>query len=111
MVIPFIPALVGHAARFAITGTSLKASAGTFAQALPFGAGYSFGTYLGFPKNYQSRSSGFQKSSNMSFSLDNQMPYGSGYGRPRYSRYGRSRYSRYQPFRRRRYYRPSYRRY
>lgn len=50
--------LGGHASRIGITSASLKAGAGQFAQSLPFGAGYSLGTYLGFPKNYQSKVTG-----------------------------------------------------
>lgn len=47
--------VAGHFARFGITSGSLKVGAGQFAQALPFGAGYSAGTYLGFPGNYQNK--------------------------------------------------------
>ena len=55
MVFPLIPAIAGHALRFGITSTSARSALGTFGQSLPFGIGYSFGTYVGFPGNYQSR--------------------------------------------------------
>lgn len=64
---------IGHLARFGITSTSLKAGAGQFAQALPFGAGYSFGTYVGFPKNYQN--SGKQNYASYSMQSGNTMNY------------------------------------
>lgn len=50
----FIPA-IGHLTRIGITSSSARSAAGTFAQSLPFGAGYSFGTYVGFPGNYKSK--------------------------------------------------------
>ena len=34
----------------------LRTGMSQFASSLPFGAGYSLGTYLGFPGNYQNRS-------------------------------------------------------
>lgn len=66
-----------------------------------YGALYSGGTYLGFPKNYYNNYS--QRSSNAKILYLNTMPYNR-YGRY-YSRYGR-RYGRYR--RRRPYYRRSY---
>lgn len=107
MVFPILPAILGAGIRFGLTATSLRSGVATFAGALPFGAGYSFGTYLGFPKNYQSRRNSVRVINLGSFGKT-KMPFGYGYG----SRRRYSRYSRYQPFRRRRYYprRASYRR-
>lgn len=101
--VPIAGYIGGHAARIGVTGSGVRGFAGTFAQSLPFGAGYSFGTYVGFPKNYQP-SKTYNKQS-PTFTL-NTMAYG-GYGRRygrRYSRYGRRRY--YRRYRRysRRYY-------
>ena len=101
-----------HALRFGITSSGLRTGMSQFASSLPFGAGYSLGTYLGFPGNYQSRSR--SRSFKSKSIVINNMPYGRSYSRygrsSRYSRYGRGRrytprYSRYMPYRsRRRYY-------
>ena len=109
MVFPLVAAAAGHALRFGLTSSSLRIAGGTFAQALPFGAGYSFGTYLGFPGNYKKRSG--SRSFKTKPNVINNMPYGSGYGRSRYSY--RSRYNRYPSRRRYSRYAPrrSYRRY
>ncbi len=119
MVLPLIAtagAVGGHLARFGVTSASLRTAGGTFAQSLPFGAGYSFGTYIGFPKNYQGSYSNTNKPHTYSF---NYMPYGnyrSSFGQRNYSRYryGRNRYTNYRRTpsygRRRPYYRRSYRR-
>lgn len=74
MVIQFIAPVVGHFARIGITSASLKAAGGTFAQSLPFGAGYSFGTYLGFPKNYGDTTN-FKKTQTVYLNRK-EMPYG-----------------------------------
>lgn len=76
--------------------SGLKSGLGQFAGSLPFGAGYSLGTYLGFPKNYQLSSTN-QFNKNPTYYLG--MPYGRYYNR-RYSRYGRRRYGRYGRYRR-----------
>ncbi len=95
----------GHAARIGITSAHARQFAGTFAQSLPFGAGYSFGTYVGFPKNYQSTSYYARGSS---VNLGTGMPYGRRYGFGANRRYRRSygRFGRRYP-----YYPRSYRRY
>ena len=105
MPFPIIPAVLGvstvvggHFTRATVT-LGISKGVGQFAGSLPFGAGYSLGTYLGFPKNFQVSSG---KDKRKSYYL-NTMPYGY-YPRRRYSRYGRRygrRYSRYG----RRYYR------
>lgn len=75
MVAPLLGLIAGHAARMGITQASIKGGAGQFAQSLPFGAGYSLGTYLGFPKNYQSSDRNTNKVQR--FILDeNKMAYG-----------------------------------
>lgn len=81
MVIGALAPALGHLARIGVTSTSARSAAGTFAQSLPFGAGYSFGTYIGFPKNYQSNNYNKTKV----FYLSKKMPY----GRRSYSRYNR----------------------
>lgn len=94
--------LGGHAARLGITSAGVRGFGGQFVQSLPFGAGYSLGTYLGFPKNYQQRQSSYSRLSN--YTLD--MPYGYGYGNRYgryYTRFGR-RYRRRFPRRYRRFY-------
>lgn len=112
MVFPLaIAGLFGaHALRFGITAGGLRTGMSQFASSLPFGAGYSLGTYLGFPGNYASRNR-YQKPIRGS-TIYNTMPYGR-YGRSRYpsrrySRYPRrstySRFSRYRPRYRRSYY-------
>lgn len=73
MVFPLAGLVAGHVSRFGLS-TVMKQGSGQFVQALPFGAGYSLGTYLGFPKNYQSKSSNRLKSS---FTINNNMPMGS----------------------------------
>ena len=91
-----------HALRLGITSGGLRTGVSQFASSLPFGAGYSFGTYLGFPKNYT------RKSYKRLVSTNN-MPFGRGYGRyqsRRYSRYPSRRYNSYMPRRRYRSYRP-----
>ncbi len=80
-----------------LTRRTIGIGARTGGQSLIFGGGYSLGTYLGFPGNYQSRGgSNTVKSYGV---IDTSMPFGRGYGyggRSRYgSRYGRRRYSRY----------------
>lgn len=80
----------GHAARIGITSASLRGFSGQFVQSLPFGAGYSLGTYLGFPKNYQQKGS----NSKVSHVYLNRMPYGYYPRRRSYRRYGRRYYSR-----------------
>lgn len=100
MAFPLIPLALGfstvvggHLTRqVAISG--IRHGLGTFGQGVPFGAGYSLGTYLGFPKNFQ------EKSSYASTKIIRVMPYGySRYPRRRYYRrrrsYGYRRYSRY----------------
>lgn len=97
MVLPFLPAIAGHALRFGLTSSSARSALGTFAQSLPFGAGYSFGTYIGFPKNYQSRSARTLKTNTITIN-NNKMPYRRYSRYSRYSRYPtRRRYSRYMP--------------
>lgn len=66
---------LGHASRIGITATSLRSAGGTFAQSLPFGAGYSLGTYLGFPKNYQNSTTNFNRTQVLYLNR-NSMPYG-----------------------------------
>lgn len=107
MPFPAIPAILGastvvggHLTRATVI-SGARSGLGQFAQALPFGAGYSFGTYIGFPKNYQSKGLTTKQ-----VFIHSKMPYGRRYyGRyrrySRYSRFGRSRYRRYG----RRYYR------
>jgi hypothetical protein len=93
----------GHTARIGITSSGVRSFGSQFVQSLPFGAGYSLGTYLGFPKNFQ-ENSGFQSTKIAGELFYNEMPY----YRTRYSRYGRRRYTyRYG----RRYYRRYPRRY
>lgn len=90
---PAIGALGANFARIGITSATMKANLiPNFVQSLPYGAGYSLGTYLGFPKNYSNNTNKQAKTYYL------RMPY-------YYSRYPR-RYRRY----RRRTYR-SYRRY
>ncbi len=99
---------IGHLARFGVTAQSGRSALGQFAQALPFGAGYSFGTYVGFPKNYYKKNSLRNRYNTLITRVNASMPFGRSYSRRysrRYSRYPR-RYSRYP----RRSYR-SYRRY
>ena len=45
MVLPLLPAIIGHGARIGITAKSAKAFGGQFAQSLPFGVGYSAGAH------------------------------------------------------------------
>lgn len=69
-------------------GHKLRELGSTALQGFPFGAGYSFGTYAGFPGNYQGKKYNLSKAS---FT----MPYGyyrSYYPRRSYRRYRRSRY-------------------
>ena len=76
MVIPLLPAIIGHGARIGITSASVKAGAGQFAQSLPFGAGYSLGTFVGFPKNYQGQPTKLYKAQQITFNQGNKMAYG-----------------------------------
>lgn len=81
MIMPFpaIPALLGvstvvggHITRQAVL-SGARSGLSQFGQSLPFGAGYSLGTYLGFPKNYQQRNT----YKHQSFTLyGNKMAYG-----------------------------------
>lgn len=110
MPFPAIPTILGastvvggHLTRQTIL-SGARSGFSQFGQALPFGAGYSLGTYLGFPKNYQTP----QSSNSTTFYVNNKMPYGY-YPRRRYSRYGR--YSRFRRSRYSRYGRRYYRRY
>lgn len=68
--------LAGHFARAGITTASLTKAASTFAQSLPFGAGYSLGTYLGFPKNYQNFNRYSYKSQKFTIDKSKNMAYG-----------------------------------
>lgn len=95
--LPAIAVASGHAARIGITSSGMRSFGAQFVQSLPFGAGYSLGTYIGFPKNYQNKK---YNTKGRSYYL---MPYGY---YPR-RRYGRRYYNRRRP----RYYRRSYRRY
>ncbi len=105
--IPLAGLLTGHAARIGITRfaatTQARAMTSTFAQSLPFGVGYSFGTYLGFPGNYRQNSATLSTGSRQ-VSLS-KVPYRrrASYSSSRYSRYPRSSYSRYPRRRYRRY--------
>ncbi len=93
--------LGGHAVRMGITSASVRGAASQFAQSLPFGAGYSLGTYLGFPKNFQPKES--RNYNNQSNSLE-LMPYGYYPRRRSYSRYpSRSRSYRRRSYRSRYY--------
>ena len=73
--VPILGAISGHTARIGITSGGLRSFGGQFAQSLPFGAGYSLGTYLGFPKNYQSQPIGSNTSP--TYELRSSMPLGS----------------------------------
>lgn len=86
--------LGGHLSRHVVM-SGFRTAGSQFIQSLPFGAGYSLGTFIGFPRNYQS------KSSNRGITRINlDMAYYRRYGGyRRYGRYGR------------RYGRRSYRRY
>lgn len=80
----------GHITR-QVAMSGLRQGLTQFGTALPFGAGYSFGTYVGFPKNYSSQS----KNTTHVYKLT--MPFGY-YRRRRFRRYG---YRRYRPWYRR----------
>jgi len=98
----------GHLTRqFVVSGA--RKGLGTFAQALPFGAGYSFGTYIGFPKNY-ARVSNTYRGQTISFNEDRMSYYQNRRYSQGYNRYPprRRRYRRYN--RRYRSYRPRYQR-
>ena len=86
MVLPLLPAIIGHGARIGITAKSAKAFGGQFAQSLPFGVGYSAGTYIGFPGNYQNK---FRGKSYKPITLTLNEKKGMAYGRQRkwYSTY------------------------
>lgn len=62
----------GHLTRQTIT-SGLRSGLGQFGQSLPFGAGYSLGTYLGFPKNYKGDSKAYKPKI---YSMSNNMAYG-----------------------------------
>lgn len=87
MPIQFIAPVIGHMARLGVTSASAKGGLGQFAQSLPFGAGYSLGTYLGFPKNYSTSSKGYQP---ISFTLDNDMAYNRNRSRRRWFSFNRT---------------------
>ncbi len=100
MVLPLLIGLGSFGARLGFSGGVSQifgAGAKTLGTSLLFGSGYSLGTYIGFPANYQSRNP--YKGGGSSYSL-NTMPYGRNYGYSRrrnyagYSRYGRGRYRR-----------------
>lgn len=57
MVAPLVGGVVAAGVRYMITTQGLREAAKQFATSLPFGVGYSLGTYLGFPKNYSQQSS------------------------------------------------------
>lgn len=63
----------GQAATNILGRSAVKEGISQFTKALPFGSGYAFGTYIGFPGNYNRKSYNSRVST---FSLD--MPYGSG---------------------------------
>lgn len=103
MPFPAIPAILGastlvggHITRQAIV-SGARSGLGQFGQSLPFGAGYSLGTYLGFPKNY-SQGNSYNRTSTYYL----QMPYGyyprRRYRRSRYPRYPRRSYRRYRRY-------------
>ncbi len=102
MVLPAIIALGSLGARMGFSGSMSQifgAGAKTMGTSLLFGSGYSLGTYIGFPRNYQTRNTSGLKSFG---TINNTMPYGRrSYGG--YSRYPRRRYGY-----RRRSYRRSY---
>lgn len=76
---------------FGLSGPNIaKHAVSQFVQAVPFGAGYSFGTYVGFPKNYSHNGLNRETTINLS------MPY---YRRNYYGRYRRRRYG-YRSYRR-----------
>jgi hypothetical protein len=93
----------GHAARIGITSTGLRSFGSQFAQSVPFGAGYSFGTFIGFPKNYNPATGSYTRTHQVWYP---NMAFGSFYQPRRYRRYRSRRYRRYSN----RYYR-RYRRY
>ncbi len=101
MVLPLLIGLGSFGARLGFTGTMAQitgAGAKTMGTSLLFGSGYSLGTYIGFPKNYQQRR---DLNSTLRPQIIDMSYYG---GRRSYSRYPRRR--RYSSYRRR-----SYRRY
>lgn len=99
MPFPAIPAILGastvvggHVTKQAII-SGAKSGLGQFGQSLPFGAGYSLGTYLGFPKNYQ-QSDGNTNKQVITFN-NKKMPYYTRYSRPRKIRVWSRKYRRY----------------
>lgn len=44
---------------FGLNQATARAIGTQFVKAIPFGAGYSFGTYAGFPKNYMNSNQNF----------------------------------------------------
>lgn len=95
MPFPAIPAILGastvvggHLTRHTIL-RGAQSGLAQFGQALPFGAGYSFGTYLGFPKNYEQKN---LKSTTLTIKRPKKMPY---YRRTRKIRVWSRKYRRY----------------
>lgn len=96
--IGFAASIAGRAAMLAGSAAPLfsaRAIGSSLLQSLPYGAGYSFGTYLGFPKNYSGNRTYYKQG----VMYINHMPYG------RYGGYGYGRYRRRRYYRR---YRPRY---